>query len=43
MKADKLNSHSHWDNLIKTYLQLTTDVDKRAFLERFSEAEQKLF
>jgi hypothetical protein len=42
MKANKLNSHSHWDNLINTYLQLTTDVDKRAFLERFSEAEQKL-
>jgi len=41
MKATKLNSHSYWDSLVKTYLQLTTDVEKRAFLEQFAPIEQK--
>ncbi len=42
MKATKLNSHSYWDSLVKTYLQLTTDVEKRAFLEQFAPTEQKI-
>jgi len=42
MKNSKPNSHSYWDNLIKTYLQLATEVEKRTFLEQFSPKEQKI-